>query len=71
MSRLIKDVDACRRHGLIDPAQPVDGDFFDEQLFDLAARVARYFVDQGFWCHDIHSASPAAWGRNTHERLRS
>jgi hypothetical protein len=57
MARLIEDVDARRRHGLIDPTQSVDGDFFDEQLFDLGAHFSRHFVDQGFWRHDASSTS--------------
>lgn len=57
MARLVEDVDARRRHGLIDPAQTIDGDLFDQQLFDLGAHVGRHFVDQGFWRHDASSTS--------------
>ena len=57
MARLVEDVDARRRHGLIDPTQSVDGDFLDEQLLDLSTHSGRHFVDQGFWRHDASSTS--------------
>lgn len=75
VARLVEDVDARRRHGLIDPTESVDGDFFDEQLFDLGTHFSRHFVDQGFWCHDASSASilprPRRGGATQHERLRA
>lgn len=53
--RRVKIVKSNERHVLIDPTEPVDGDFLYEKLFWLFNFNGRLFNDECFWRH----ASPS------------